>query len=218
MSVSGAVRAWIYDRAILPLTSGWYAEVLGRLPERARLLDVGIGTGGALIANADLVRRKALRIHGIDVDAAYVRRCRRSLGRAGLEDRVHVAVEPFERHLGGPYEAVYFSGSFMLLPDPRGAVRHLRRLLAEGGLAYFTQTFEHRRSRFAERVKPMLRHLTTIDFGRVTYEEDFRAAIAAGGAEIVEMVTLKEGTHRSARLAIARAAGGAGPERSLNGA
>ena len=66
----GAVRAWIYDRAILSLTAGWYAEVLGRVPERARLLDVGIGTGGALVANADLVRSRRLRIHGIDVDAA----------------------------------------------------------------------------------------------------------------------------------------------------
>jgi len=51
------VRAWIYDRAILPLTASWYAEVLGRVPERARLLDVGIGTGGALVAHAELVRR-----------------------------------------------------------------------------------------------------------------------------------------------------------------
>jgi len=57
------VRAWIYDRAILPLTASWYAEVLGRVPERARLLDVGIGTGGALVAHAELVRAKRLRIH-----------------------------------------------------------------------------------------------------------------------------------------------------------
>ena len=200
------MRAWIYDRAILPLTASWYAEVLGRVPERARLLDVGIGTGGALVAHAELVRAKRLRIHGIDVDAAYVRRCRDRIERAGLEDRVHVAVEPFDAHLGGPYEAIYFSGSFMLLPDPIAAIRHARRLLADDGLAYFTQTFEHRRSVLAERVKPWLRHLTTIDFGRVTYEDDFRAAITAGGAEVVEMITLKEGARRSARLAIARAA------------
>jgi hypothetical protein len=154
------------------------------------------------------VREKGLRVHGIDVDVAYIRRCRRRLASAGLQDQVHVAVEPFDRHLGGPYEAIYFSGSFMLLPDPGGAVRHLRQLLADGGLAYFTQTFEHRRSSLAERVKPLLRYLTTIDFGRVTYEEDFRAAIAAGGAELVEMVTLHERPQRSARLAIARATGG----------
>jgi SAM-dependent methyltransferase len=183
------------------------------VPERARLLDVGIGTGGALLANADLVRTKHLRIHGIDVDAAYVRRCRERIERAGLQSQIHVAVEPFTEHLGGPYEAVYFSGSFMLLPDPVAAVRHARRLLADDGLVYFTQTFEHRRSMVAH-VKPWLRLLTTIDFGRATYEDDFRVALREGGAELIEMVTLKEGASRSARLAIARAAAEGRPPRT----
>lgn len=200
------MRAWIYDRAILPVTTAWYAEVLRRLPERARLLDVGIGTGGALIANARLVREKRLRVHGIDVDRAYVQRCRRALRVAALEAQVHVALEPVEQHLGGPYDAVYFSGSFMLLPDPAAALRHVCNLLAPDGLVYFTQTFEHRPSRLMEHVKPLLRFLTTIDFGRVSYEAAFRRSIAAGGAELIELVELRPGARRSQCLAIARPA------------
>jgi len=200
------VRARIYDAAIVRMTAGWYRAVLERLPPGCRLLDVGIGTGSALLANADLVTGRDIHVTGIDVDAAYVARCRHAAVARGLADRVVVRLEGVDEHRGGPYDAVYFSGSFMLLPDPIAAIRHARRLLADDGLAYFTQTFEHRRSVLAERVKPWLRHLTTIDFGRVTYEDDFRAVITAGGAEVVEMITLKEGARRSARLAIARAA------------
>lgn len=200
------MRAWIYDRAILPVTTAWYAEVLRRLPERARLLDVGIGTGGALIANARLVREKHLRVHGIDVDRAYVQRCRRAIRAAGLEAQVHVVLEPVEQHLGGPYDAVYFSGSLMLLPEPVAALRHVCTLLAPDGLVYSTQTFEHRPSVLAARVKPLLRFLTTIDFGRVTYEGDFRRSVADAGADLVELVALRSGARRSQCLAIARPA------------
>lgn len=198
------MRAWLYDRAILPVTAVWYAEVLRRLPERARLLDVGIGTGGALIANAALLREKRLQIHGVDIDIAYLRRCRRALRGAGLDAQVHVAAEPIERHLGGPYDAAYFSGSFMLLPNPAAALRHVGTLLAPGGLVYFTQTFEHQRSALAERIKPLLRRLTTIDFGRVTYTDAFRRSVEQGGADLIELTPLRPGRRRSQCLAVAR--------------
>ena len=198
------MRAALYDLAIVPLTASWYEAVLTRLARGCRLLDVGIGTGGALVANADLVRDKQLRVHGIDIDADYIRSCRHRLATAGLEDRVHVAVEPVEQHLGGPYEAVYFSASFMLLPDPPGTLRHVARLLAPDGRIYFTQTFEEERSALAEAVKPLLRFFTTIDFGRVTYEDAFRRTLAEGDTELLELTTLRGGRQRSHRLAVAR--------------
>jgi len=67
------IRSFIYDSLILRLTSRWYAEVLRRVPEGATLLDVGIGTAGALLANGDLVKRKCMRVVGIDIDADYIR-------------------------------------------------------------------------------------------------------------------------------------------------
>ena len=43
-------RALIYDKAIVGLTAGWYRAVLGRLAPGSHLLDIGIGTGSALLA------------------------------------------------------------------------------------------------------------------------------------------------------------------------
>lgn len=194
------MRARVYDLLIVPLTSSWYGAVLGRLPAGSRLLDVGIGTGSALLAHADLLRRRDLSVTGVDIDADYVAHCAREIARHGVADRVTVRLESIYDHRGSPYDAAYFSGSFMLLPDPPAAVRHVASLLAPGGRIYFTQTFEHERSRVMEVVKPMLRRLTTVDFGRVTYEADFGRALAAAGVECEERVVLHAGLRRSVLL------------------
>lgn len=196
------MRAWIYDTAILPLTTKWYAEVLGRLPDGARLLDVGIGTGGALARNAELVRRKDLHVVGVDVDADYVKRAQQQISEAGLSERVEVRLESIYDHRGGPYDAAYFSASFMLMPDPPAVLRHVQTLLTPTGRVYFTQTFQDRKSSLLEKAKPLLGKVTTIEFGRVTYEQDFRETVAAGGLDLQELVTMDKSGSRSYRLAV----------------
>lgn len=209
------IRSLVYDTLILGLTSRWYAEVLRRVPRGAALLDVGIGTAGALLANADLVERKGLRVVGIDIDADYVASARQRIGRSSLADRVEVRLESAYDHRGGPYDAVYFSGSFMLLPEPERALRHACALLSPGGRIYFTQTFQRQPARWMEVLKPLLKRLTSIDFGRVTYEDDFRAQLRAAGLEMEELTVLARHGNRASCIAVARTGGGRGePERS----
>jgi SAM-dependent methyltransferase len=205
-SASGGRTAPIPPTLILRLTSRWYAEVLRRVPEGAALLDVGIGTAGALLANADLARRKSLRVVGIDLDADYVARARRRLGDSPLAGVAEVRLESVYDHRGGPYDAVYFSGSFMLLPEPERALRHCRALLSPGGRIFFTQTIQKERTRWMEMLKPLLKRVTSIDFGRVTYEDDFRAQIRAAGLELEEFTTLSRHGSRASCLAVARPA------------
>lgn len=97
----------------------------------------------------------------------------------------------------------------MLLPDPDGALRHCRSLLKPDGTVFFTQTFQTRPSRWMERFKPLLRRITTIDFGRVTYEEAFREQLAGAGFVIDEFTTLGRHGPRASVLAIARPASSA---------
>ncbi|HEX6042013.1 MAG TPA: class I SAM-dependent methyltransferase [Longimicrobium sp.] len=198
------IRSLIYDTLILRLTSRWYAEVLRRVPAGAALLDVGIGTAGALLANANVVERKQLRVTGLDVDADYVQRARRRLQDSAIAGRVEVRLESVYDHRGGPYGAVYFSGSFMLLPEPERALRHCAALLEPDGRIYFTQTFQTRRVRWMETLKPLLKRVTTIDFGRVTYEDDFRAQVLAAGLELEELTVLARHGSRASCLAVAR--------------
>jgi hypothetical protein len=69
---------------------------------------------------------------------------------------------------------------------------------------YFTQTFQHRRSPVLERLKPLAKLITTVDFGRVTYEHEFREVLSAAGLELEELATLERKRRWSYRLAIAR--------------
>lgn len=199
-----AVRAWVYDRMIAGMTSTWYRQVLARLPHGARMLDVGIGTGAALARCADVVRAKELTVVGLDIDRDYLVRCQSAVRRAGLTGHVSPVLGSVYDHRGGPYDAVYFSASLMLLPDPAAAIAHVSSLLTPNGSLYSTQTFHHRRSALLEWAKPLAQHVTTIHFGRVTYEHEFRKAFADAGVELEELITMR-GTRRSSyRLAVAR--------------
>lgn len=198
------IRSYIYDTLILKLTSEWYSEVLERLPESSELLDVGIGTAGALLANAERVREKGIRVTGVDIDADYIQRAQQRLAGSVLGDRSEARLESVYDHRGGPYDAVYFSASFMLLPDPEGALRHCASLLKPCGRVYFTQTIQNHPSRWMEFFKPFLKRLTSIDFGRVTYEADFKAQIHASGLTLEEFTTLGRHGGRAYCLAVAR--------------
>ena len=197
------MRAWIYDQTFAGLTVGWYREVLKRLPRGARLLDVGIGTGGALVRNAGLVKERNLRIVGVDIDSAYLRRCRKLVAEAGLARHVVPMLQSIYDHRGGPYDAIYFSASFMLLPDPVGALRHAAQMLSHGGRVYFTQTIHTKRAPVMEKVKPMLHRLTTIHFGRVTYEQELVDVVRRAGLHLHEWRNL--GGARDLRFCLAMA-------------
>jgi SAM-dependent methyltransferase len=209
------IRSLVYDALILRLTSRWYAEVLARVPEGAALLDVGIGTAGALLAHADVVERKRIRITGIDIDADYVEGARKRVRRSPVAGLVDVRLESVYDHHGGPYDVVYFSGSFMLLPDPEQALRHCRSLLRPGGRIFFTLTMQGRRSRWLEVLKPMLRRVTSIDFGRVTYEADFRAQLHAAHLELEELTVLSRHGSRTSCVAVASPADTPGDPRTI---
>jgi len=198
------IRSYIYDAVVLKLTSQWYAEVLRRLPEDSSLLDVGIGTAGALLANAELVERKGLRVTGIDIDPDYIERARRRLQGSPLARRAEARLESVYEHHGGPYDSVYFSGSFMLLPEPEQALRHCSALLTDKGSLYFTQTIQLQPNRWMEIVKPRLKRLTSIEFGRVTYEHELRAQIDGAGLELEELTALAREGSRAFCIAVAK--------------
>ncbi len=199
------MRGLIYDAVIRPLTTQWYREVLVRLAPHQSLLDVGIGTGGALVNNAALLRQKNLQVTGVDIDADYVERCRKLIVRTHLDDQVAVRLESIYDHtVVKRYDAIYFSASFMLLPDPARCLDHVRSLLAPNGQVFFTQTFQEKQSKLLEVAKPMLHKVTTIHFGQVTYEADFLKILDDGGLRLDELATIGRQGHRTFRLAIGR--------------
>jgi hypothetical protein len=71
------------------------------------------------------------------------------------------------------FNAVFFSGSFSLLPDPPRALNAVLPFLRQhGGQIYITQTYQRYTPPFLAYVKPLLRYITTIDFGKLIPEEE----------------------------------------------
>jgi ubiquinone/menaquinone biosynthesis C-methylase UbiE len=90
-------------------------------------------------------------------------------------------------------DSVYFSGSFSLLPDPQKALVSVTRVLkqenddAPNGKVYITQTYQKKPSFWMRKIKPMLKFLTTIDFGQLVTVEEIRDLL-----EHVEGLTLEQ--------------------------
>lgn len=142
-------KSFIYDTVILKMTEKWYRSVLETLCDGSIILDVGIGTGGALLRCSDLIRAKDLYVVGIDIDAAYVKTGKAAVEQAGLSDRVSIdyvnVYEGQEKVIelakkfgntsnndGQFIDAVYFSGSLSLLPDPVKALQLVSTYVKEG--------------------------------------------------------------------------------------
>mmetsp|Transcript_120629 Transcript_120629/g.209468 ORF Transcript_120629/g.209468 Transcript_120629/m.209468 type:complete len:266 (+) Transcript_120629:140-937(+) len=77
------------------------------------------------------------------------------------------------------FDAAYFSGSLTVMPDPVAALCAVVPLLkSDTGRVYITQTFNKRKSPLMGYVKPLLKYITTIDFGQLTTEEDIERIIS----------------------------------------
>jgi SAM-dependent methyltransferase len=205
----------VYDMMIVSFTSKWYAAVLSQVADNSRLLDVGIGTGAALVANGDLIRAKNLTIVGVDYDAAYIARCNELIAEHQLSAHVSAVCCSFYEYSPPPsdtrlFDNVYFSGSFMILPNSAAALRRAVDLLCdrEDGRLFFTQTFELCKNTVLEWVKPTMTYWTTIDFGSVTYVDDFDTALSEGGVVAVSATRIEDGKVvegvRESRLVVAR--------------
>eukprot|EP00667_Euglena_gracilis_P016110 EG_transcript_16822 len=190
--------AMVYDILIVKMTSRWYEAVLLDLGSGSRIVDVGIGTATALITNKKLLVQKDMKVVGVDYDAAYVDKARDNLQQAGLQDRVVVFCKSIYDDLvpalvqrqfakqNEPFDAVYFSGSFTLMPDPLQALKVAASLVRPGGPIYITQTYQRKSLPGLQVLKPALKYITTIDFGQLTFEEDLQRIIDQSGLKVLK--------------------------------
>ena len=186
--------AAVYDVLIVKMTTRWYASVLKDLDRSSNLLDVGIGTATALRNNKSHVDAKDLRVAGVDHDARYIKAAeRRIAGDAKLKGRVSVVcasvydgqVLAALRPKGG-FDAAYFSGSLTLMPDPVEALQAVAAVVRPGGRIYVTQTYQKQATSVMRVVKPLLKYVTTIDFGRLTSTAEAERIFRASELELVE--------------------------------
>jgi alpha-N-acetylglucosaminidase len=170
-------------------TDHCYGNCLDYFAQNSSILDVGIGNGLMMKTYHPLIKSKGLKITGLDINKTYLNHCDNLIHSYGLENNIQIcnqAVEAYVPRNGSCYDFVLFSMSFMLLSDQKTVLKRVRKWLKPDGQILFFHTVFKMKSKLMEYVKPRLKYITTIDFGNVTYENDFLALLKDTDLSILE--------------------------------
>ncbi len=115
-------------------------EAFGRLPpiDRARILDIGCGTGSCMLELAALTNAELI---GVDIDAAALNRLRRQIETRGLSNRL-TAIHCSLLEVDFPdesFDILWEEGALHLI-DTQKALRQCRRLLKPNGFLVVAET------------------------------------------------------------------------------
>ena len=179
-------------RGAVPGAEAVAASVLGRLPEGARILDVGGGPG----TNAEAFARGGARVTVFD-RPEVIGIMQDTLGRAGIET---VAGDMNEGLPEGPYEAIYFGNtSHMYGPaENRALFARMRRPLVPGGLLVIR---EYVRDLSADAALFAANMLVLTPGGGTFTADQYEAWLLEAGYEGVEIEPV---SGRSSHLVLAR--------------
>mmetsp|Transcript_96664 Transcript_96664/g.171941 ORF Transcript_96664/g.171941 Transcript_96664/m.171941 type:complete len:260 (+) Transcript_96664:42-821(+) len=137
-----------------------------------------------VLKTADLWRQVPAETDGYRSGEYYCRVFERSIYDEGLES---LCYEDPETSRKGPvpqelrFDAIYFSGSLTVMPDPPAALKAVLPLLKTNGRIFITQTFQKKHSSLVAAIKPLMKYITTIDFGQLTTEADLDQIISDAG-------------------------------------
>ena len=183
------MKNYLYKLIIDDVTDLCYNNCLHYFPPNSRILDVGIGNGIMIKNYHALIRAKNLKIIGIDINKSYLNHCSSLISKCRLNNHIrifHKPVECYEPPEKEYFDFILFSMSFMLFEDQELVLDRIRDWLKSDGKILFFQTMFREKARVVEFIKPKLKYFTTIDFGRITYEDDFYALLGQKRVSINE--------------------------------
>ena len=202
------MRNILYNLIINDFTTNCYENCLNYFPNHATILDVGIGNGKMLKRYHHLIKSKHLKISGVDINGVYLNNCSRLIQNYHLEDYLrlyHEPIESFEPSIHKHFDFVLFSMSFMLFEDQSSILNKVKGCLKPDGKIIFFQTMFKDKSRLMEFIKPKLKYITTVDFGKVTYEKEFFALLEQQNLSILQdRATFKEFLKGECRMIVCR--------------
>jgi alpha-N-acetylglucosaminidase len=178
-----------YKLIIKNVTNLCYKNCLQCFYPDTRILDVGIGNGVMLENFHSIIKSKNLKITGIDINKSYLKHCKSLIESYSLDDYIdiyHEAVEQYSPPEPHYYDFILFSMSFMLFDNQQLVLDLVKKWIKPDGRILFFQTMYKDKFKLMEMIKPKLKHMTTIDFGVVTYEKDFYNLLEKNGMAVSE--------------------------------
>jgi ubiquinone/menaquinone biosynthesis C-methylase UbiE len=189
------MRNRLYKLIINDATDHCYESCLDYFSYNSTILDVGIGNGLMMKKYHPLIKSKGLRISGIDTNRNYLNHCEHLIRKYHLENYIEIyreSVEAYEPPEKEYFDFILFSMSFMLFNDQESVLDRVKNWLKPDGEIVFFQTMYKERFRLMDFIKPKLKYITTVDFGKVTYERDFFALLDKKKLSISEDTLIKK--------------------------
>lgn len=185
----------LYNMIINDITDLCYRNCLELIHPGSAVLDIGIGNGKMIKNHASVIKNKSLNITGLDINTSYIQHCRSLIDQFDIGSHIQVyccPVEQFTPETHTAFDFILFSMSFMLLENQHAVLERVKQWLKPGGRIIFFQTMFRRHNRVLEFLKPRLKYFTTVDFGAVTYEEEFFEQLAASSLAVEKDMLLQK--------------------------
>lgn len=152
-----------------------HRSMLKELPRNIEILDVGVGTGKAILENIDFINEKKIKIHGIDVDNDYI--CHSS---NLFNKHRNIFIEKRDLFtITYKYDVILFSESFPVIPEyiMKLMIEHCKTILNPGGKIIFINNLIEKKQinhPFAL-IKPFIKYIPLVwtDLGRAVVIDDF---------------------------------------------
>ena len=150
-----------------------YYNILTNLPENSTILDVGCGDGIYFTSDKviKLIKDKQFKILCIDIDEGAIHICNKRIINAELSNLVNCSTTSFN-DISQKYDYVLFMESFPVIPIDMFSVfiKHATNIATNEILLYHNLTQTN--NTLLSIIKPKIKYLTMIDFGRLTTVQD----------------------------------------------
>jgi SAM-dependent methyltransferase len=170
----------IFGNKNFPLsTPNLFYSVLKEIPESSNILDFGCGSGICYkkIDTINLIVKSNHRITGIDINKFAINKFQNKINSNSLAGKIDLKCgDIFAMKINEKFDYVIFSESAPLL-SPEFLIQvssHIKtNLLKEGGKLIFINNLAENPQFITRVIKPKLKYITTIDFGRVIVKNEF---------------------------------------------
>ena len=101
------------------------------------------------------------------------------------------------------FKFIFFSFSFMLMPDQLKALEVSKRILdkSEESRIAMVLTLNQNKNSLLSWIKPLIKRWTTVDFGNVIYEDDLFSVFDSAGLEVTKKVRVQKGMNPFLKIA-----------------
>lgn len=177
------LAAFLYDMVISRfLTITAHVIMMNHMSKLGgSFLDVGSGTGAPLQAIVSQLKQSYDKIVGVDMNHAYTLQSQKRFADDKTVSIYEMNFYNIGDNLKRKFNMIFFSFSFMLMPDQVKAINVAKQSLAKDGKISFIMTINQSENLLLMKIKPLIYRLTSIDFGNVTYQKQFEEILKIGG-------------------------------------